>query len=124
MPRRIRLELEYNLAEIVADNARIAGCRRSRQICTGREVVGVRAVIDLRCIGERTVRLAHLKARGIDATARDRSIAVLLCIELVVRAERVRQTRVLHAAAACIAVLVECRSRLVVTVAAGHPRYI
>ena len=87
MPRRIRLEFKYNLAEIVADNARIAGCRRSRQICTGREIVGIRTVIDFRCIGERAVRFAHLEARGVDAPTRDRTVAVLLCIELVVRAE-------------------------------------
>ena len=90
----------------MGNDACIAARRRGRdKRCPIWKVGEIRPVVDLRRIGDCPARLSHLEARGVDAAACDRALAVLLVIHSVVRAEHIGKTNVLYSMASCIAIL-------------------
>ena len=125
MPRRSALQVKGDLPVVARDKARRwRRCDRCRQIGTRGEGIAVIAVVDLRRIGDRSIRLAHLKARWIDAAARDRSCAVLRIDNLIVVVRQCScKPRILHRTAARIDVRGK-RCPRTAAIAAGHARHI
>ena len=90
----------------MGNDACIAARRRGRdKRCPLWKVGEIRPVVDLRRIGDCPARLSHLEPRGVDTAARDLTLAVLLVIHSVVRAEHIGKTNVLYSMASCIAIL-------------------
>ena len=123
MPRRASLQRKGHLTVVPRDNPCVSRCRRSRQICSGRERMAVVPVIDLRRVCNRVVCIVYSEAGLIDAAACDRARPVLRICDGIVPAKGIADARVLHRTAARIHI---CGKRRVCSIAkaTGHAREI
>ena len=108
----------------MGNDACIAARRRGRDKRRPRRKVGeICPVVDLRRIGDPSVRLSHLEPRGVDTAACDRALAVLLVSNRIVmiRAECTGKSDVLYNTVACVTVRIE-RCPREIAIAARHTR--